>query len=450
MDSMVANETPSVEQVRKALERVLRSDAFSNSPKLMAFLTYIVEEELAGRGRAIKGKSVATDVYLRQLDEAGSAQNLVRVEARRLRRVLEEYYAEEGRSDPVRIELVSGSYRPWFETFSEGDVAPETAQLSPEPEQATRHGAAFWRSAAITAGGVSLVLIAVVATAAFQDASPVPAEGAAPTVRPELSALRERSITSVQAVNLAEQSRGFFFPLFDLKRQEITLEAFRHVIDLDPELPYGHAGAAQVLALLAFLTEGSATAESLHSEAQRMAERAVDQGPTDGWAQAALGWVLATRGETERALRHARIALDLSPEDGHVQDLVALTALVANAPRLMAEASNPERVRIGEGRFGANSLWGTSQLMLGNYAETIEAFSTAAERGLPVSAPSLFLLATAYHEIADGDRARKAIAEMATTWPGFPANKVATWFFANDPVTLNRVEATLAAYLPRL
>lgn len=448
MDQKTAAQTHA-EKVRQSLEGALRSEAFSNSPKLMAFLTYIVKEELAGRGRAIKGKSVATDVYRRQLDEAGSAQNLVRVEARRLRRVLEEYYAKEGRSDPVRIELVTGSYRPRFETFSEGDVAPETVQLSPEPEQAAKQGAASWRSAAITAGGVSLLLIAVVATAAFRDTRPVPAEGAAATARPELSALRERSIKSVQAVNFAEQSRGFFFPLFDLKRQEINLEVFRHVIDLDPVLPHGYAGAAQVLGLLAFLTEGSATADSLHSEAKRMAERAIEQGPTDGWAQAALGWVLATRGETERALRHARIALDLSAEDGHVQDLVALTALVANAPRLMAEASNPERVRIGEGRFGANNLWGASQLMLGNYAETIEAFSTAAERGLPISAPSLLLLATAYHENADADRARKAIAEMVETWPDFPANKVATRFFKNDLGTLNRVETTLAAYLPR-
>ncbi len=446
MDPKSANEAPHAEQVGKALERVLRSDAFSNSPKLMAFLTYIVKEELAGRGRAIKGKSVATDVYRRQLDEAGSAQNLVRVEARRLRRVLEEYYAEEGRSDPVRIELVSGSYRPRFETFSEGDVAPETAQLSPEPEQAARHGAAFWRSAAIAAGGVSLVLIAVVARAAFQDASPVPAEGAAPTVRPELSALRERSITSVQAVNLAEQSRGLFFPLFDLKRQEIALQAFRHVIDLDPELPEGYAGAAQVLALLALMSEDAAVAESLQTEAQRMAERAVDQGPTDGWAQAARGWVLATGGETERALRRARIALDLSADDGHVQDLVALTALIANEPALVAEASNPERVRSGQGRFGANNLWGASQLMLGNYAEAIEAFSTAAERGLPVSAPSLLLLATAYQESADADRARQTVEEMATTWPGFPASEVAARFFANDPVTLRRVQVTLAAH----
>jgi len=59
------------------------------------------------------------------------------------------------------------------------------------------------------------------------------------------------------------------------------------------------------------------------------------------------------------------------------------------------------------------------------------------------------LLATAYHESAEDDRARQTMAEMVTTWPGFPASEVATRFFANDPVTLNRVEATLAAYLPR-
>ena len=448
MSTTWADPSPGASQVRKVLERVIRSTAFSSSPKLCAFLFYIVEEELAGRGRAIKGKSIATDVYLRQLDEAGSAQNLVRVEARRLRRVLEEYYAEEGQSDPVRIRLASGSYRPRFDTVSGSDVSPEMPEASPEPKNAGRQTATVWRFSTIALGALSLVLIAVISTAVLRNARPVPREAPTSTDVAERSALRARSITSVQAVNLAEQSRGFFFPLFDLKRQDITLDAFRHVITLDPELPDGYAGAAQVLALQAFVTEDSATAEGLNTEAQQMARRATDLGPTDGWAHAALGWTLATSGETERALRHARIALDLSADDGHVQDLVALTALVANEPSLMAEASNPERVRNGEGRFGANSLWGTSQLMLGNYAQTIEAFSSAAERGLPVSAPSLFLLATAYHEMGDSDRARTAIAEMATTWPGFPANAVATRFFANDPVTLKSVEATLAAYLP--
>ena len=449
MTTKTPDEPPRAAQVREALEGAIRSTAFSSSPKLCAFLTYIVEEELAGRGRAIKGKSIATDVYLRQLDEAGSAQNLVRVEARRLRRGIEEYYAEEGRSDPVRIRLASGSYRPRFDTVSESDVSPETPEASPEPEKAGRQAAAVWRFSTMALGGLSLVLITVIATAVLRDTRPTPVAAPVSTDVAKRSALRERSITSVQAVNLAEQSRGFFFPLFDLKRQEINLESFRHVITLDPELPDGYAGAAQVLALQAFVTEDPAIADSLNAQAQQMAERATNLGPTDGWAQAALGWTLATIGETERALRHARIALDLSADDGHVQDLVALTALVANEPGLMAEASHPERVRNGEGRFGANNLWGAAQLMLGNYAETIEVFSTAAEQGLPVSGPSLFLLATAYDEIDDSDRARKAIAEMATTWPGFPANEVATRFFANDPVTLKSVEATLAAYLPR-
>ncbi|NDR56608.1 tetratricopeptide repeat protein [Aliiruegeria sabulilitoris] len=151
----------------------------------------------------------------------------------------------------------------------------------------------------------------------------------------------------VQATNLAEQTRGMFFPLFDLKRQEIALTAFRHAIDLDPNLPSGYAGAAQILALLAYLSDDATRASELLAEASSMAESALERGPTDGWAKATVGWTLAVSGDTEAALRRARIAVDLSPEDGHVLDLVGITAIISNDPILAAEVSDPERPRLG-------------------------------------------------------------------------------------------------------
>ena len=46
----------------------------------------------------------------------------VRVEARRLRRKLADYYDREGRTDPVRIDLPTGSYRPVFATGVSGPM----------------------------------------------------------------------------------------------------------------------------------------------------------------------------------------------------------------------------------------------------------------------------------------------------------------------------------------
>ena len=79
----------SSEAITDALGRVLASEGFAASPRLQQFLTYVVEETIAGRGQSIRGKTIAADVYGRDLGEAG-AQNIVRVEARRLRRLLDE------------------------------------------------------------------------------------------------------------------------------------------------------------------------------------------------------------------------------------------------------------------------------------------------------------------------------------------------------------------------
>ena len=132
MDPKGRNAMPSPDAIKQALTRVVTSETFVSSPRLKDFLTYIVEEYLAGRDNGIKGKAIAVDVYQRELDEAGSAQNLVRVEAGRLRRVLTEYYSQEGQTDPVRIWVDAGSYRPRFESILEG--GKNEAAPGPEPE----------------------------------------------------------------------------------------------------------------------------------------------------------------------------------------------------------------------------------------------------------------------------------------------------------------------------
>lgn len=437
-----AERLPDREEVRHALERVLASEGFVGSPRLQAFLAYIVEQELDGLGDAIKGKIIATDVYRKVLDENGGALNLVSVEARRLRRALDDYYADAGRSDPMRITMQSGGYRPQFESN-----APATPLVDDSQQGSHFHIGVQQHKLAFLIGAVSLASVLVVGYFSLQSAPPN-AVVAASNSSAKLAALREGSLASVQAVNLAEQTRGMFFPLFDTKRQTINLETFQHVIDLDPNLSAGYAGSAQVLALQSMIATDPAEAAALAKDALKMAERATTLDPTDGWSQAAHGWTLVVAGDMEAGLRRARIAAELEPQDGNVLDLIGISALLANEPSLMAEVSHPDRIRVGSGRFAYNNIYGASQLMLQNYDEVIDAFSTAAERGHPVSAPSLFLLATAYQENGDTSRAQQAIEEMWATWPGFPASEIVARFFENDPVTRSRVLAVLDANMP--
>jgi len=96
--------------VRAQLERILASRCFEQAARSSSFLRYVVEQTLAGQGERLKGYTIAVEVFGRPPDFDAQSDPLVRVEAGRLRRRLIEYYADEGRNDPVRIELPRGSY----------------------------------------------------------------------------------------------------------------------------------------------------------------------------------------------------------------------------------------------------------------------------------------------------------------------------------------------------
>jgi adenylate cyclase len=101
---------PSPAEVRAQLERILASRCFEQAARSSGFLRFAVEQTLAGQGDRLKGYTIAVEVFGRPPDFDAQTDPLVRVEAGRLRRRLIEYYADEGRDDPVRVDLPRGSY----------------------------------------------------------------------------------------------------------------------------------------------------------------------------------------------------------------------------------------------------------------------------------------------------------------------------------------------------
>jgi len=118
-----------------------------SSPQLSAFLSYVVSEELAGRGAFIKAYSVAVDALGRPDSFDPSKDPVIRVMATRLRKALVAFYDEAPEDVPTKIMLVRGSYRPVFspyepqaqaqEQVDTTDAAPvDMASTSPEPTAA--------------------------------------------------------------------------------------------------------------------------------------------------------------------------------------------------------------------------------------------------------------------------------------------------------------------------
>ncbi|ODT82977.1 MAG: hypothetical protein ABS76_05485 [Pelagibacterium sp. SCN 64-44] len=123
---------PQHQAVLAALQRLLAWPEISRSPQLGRFLDYIVRQTLAGDGQAIKAYAIAVDVFGRPADFDPQADPIVRVQARRLRALLDEYYGGPGAGEPIRIHLPVGRYIPEFipagaDSDAETDAAPAAA-----------------------------------------------------------------------------------------------------------------------------------------------------------------------------------------------------------------------------------------------------------------------------------------------------------------------------------
>jgi TolB-like protein/Tfp pilus assembly protein PilF len=105
---------PSEESIREALRKLSSSPRFASSERLCRFLRFTVEETLAGNTDQLKETIVGAEVFGRKPDYDPRLDAVVRIEAVKLRARLKEYYDNEGRNDPLRIDIPKGGYVPVF------------------------------------------------------------------------------------------------------------------------------------------------------------------------------------------------------------------------------------------------------------------------------------------------------------------------------------------------
>ena len=151
MDEATSN-LPAPDEVRAQLERMTASDDFNRSPQLGAFLRFVVELVLQGKSDRIKAYTIGVDVLRRDAKFDPQLDPIVRVEATRLRRTIDRYYAGLGADDAIRIDLPRGSYIP---TFSRRPVLPGVTAHSSTLDR-------LWSIRLLLVAAVALIVIAVV------------------------------------------------------------------------------------------------------------------------------------------------------------------------------------------------------------------------------------------------------------------------------------------------
>lgn len=109
----------SPDSVRKQLARIVASEDFVHAGRMRRFLTFVVEETLAGRANQLCDYNIGVSVFERGDSFEPGLDPIVRNDARRLRQKLLEYY--QGTRDPeeLLIEVPKGGYVPAFRIFSD-------------------------------------------------------------------------------------------------------------------------------------------------------------------------------------------------------------------------------------------------------------------------------------------------------------------------------------------
>lgn len=101
---------PPKQAILACLQNVLASAEFARAKRMSRFLSFVVEETLAGRIKELKERQIGIEVFDQPPDWDPKINNIVRGEARRLRSKLNSYYETVGRHDLIHISIPKGGY----------------------------------------------------------------------------------------------------------------------------------------------------------------------------------------------------------------------------------------------------------------------------------------------------------------------------------------------------
>lgn len=287
--------------VRSELREIVRSRAFAQGSRLARFLRFVVESYLSGETDRLKETVIGIEVYDRSPDYDPKVDSIVRTEARRLRKKLEEYYETEGRHSRVKITIPTGGYIPRIEFRPQ----PIPALVVAEPSLANKDNKDVERT---SLPSIKLRLLAGVLTAGL-----VCGIGlwsiARQHRRREDAKLAARHTTNEEAYRLYLEGRFYWAkrtPDFDHK----AITRFEEALRLDPNYALAYSGLADSYAV----TASGLPASERWMRAKSAAERALALDESSAEAHTSQAFILYKfEWDWPEAEQHFRRALQLNP-----------------------------------------------------------------------------------------------------------------------------------------
>ena len=132
------------EEKRAAVDKILQSQVFRNTESLRRLLRFLAEKAITGEADQLKEYSVGIDAFGKPPSYDPRQDSAVRIQVGRLRQKLSEYYLNEGKEDPIIVELPKGGFRLQFESrvrTSRADLEVVSSQIpAPAPPPTARPG----------------------------------------------------------------------------------------------------------------------------------------------------------------------------------------------------------------------------------------------------------------------------------------------------------------------
>ena len=156
----------------KLVERILKTDSFLRSRRYQILLQYLVDRSLAGKVEDLTERHIGHLVFNKNEDYATDEDSTVRVQVRQLRFKLHEYFSNEGRQEPLILDIPKGSYIPQFraaEVSFESPAAPVVPIIPVDPAAKLTRGATSWRAMALALTALSVLLFALLISLLYKD-----------------------------------------------------------------------------------------------------------------------------------------------------------------------------------------------------------------------------------------------------------------------------------------
>jgi len=115
------------------VQRIVSSTPFQKSTRLRELLQYVAHETLRGNAHELTEQHIGNALFHKPSDYSPLEDSSVRVHVRQLRLKLHEYFNEEGRDEPIILEIPRGSYAPIFRAVQKAALVPAVVESKTIP-----------------------------------------------------------------------------------------------------------------------------------------------------------------------------------------------------------------------------------------------------------------------------------------------------------------------------